>query len=60
MQISYGTQWNEASIGCTNCIKIKFADGEVLLLAIQYDAIVIYSNKWNFIMVFKTFGAELE
>ena len=37
LQIRYGTQWDVVSIGCTNCIKINFTDGEVLFLGIHYD-----------------------
>ena len=40
--IRYGTEWDVVSIGCTNCIKINFADGVVLFLAVYYGAILIY------------------
>ena len=42
LQIRYGTQWDVASIGCTGCIKINFADGVVLFLADHYGVILIY------------------
>ena len=32
MQINLGTQWDVASIGCTDCIKINFADEVVLFI----------------------------
>ena len=37
MQISFGTQWNVVTIGCTSCIKINFTDGAVLFLGIYYN-----------------------
>ena len=59
MQINFGTQWDVASIGCTGCIKINFADGVVLFLAGDYGAIWIYWNEeWNFVMALKTFEVE--
>ena len=45
MQINFGTQWDVVSIGCTGCIKINFADGVVLFLAVHYGAILIYWKK---------------
>ena len=48
MQINFGTQWDVASVGCTGCIKINFADGVVLFLAVHYGAILIYWKKMKF------------
>ena len=42
MQISYGTQWDVASMGCTGCIKINFADGVGLFWTVHYGAIWIH------------------
>ena len=61
MQINFGTHWNVVSIGCTGCIKINFADGVVLFLAVHYGAILIYwTKKCNFVMVLKTFEVKLD
>ena len=62
MQINIGTQWDVASIGCTGCIKINFADGVVLFLAVHYVIMrfSLIEKKKNFFMIFKTFGVELE
>ena len=38
MQISFGTQWDVVSRGCTGCIKINFATGVVWFLAVHYGA----------------------
>ena len=45
MQINFGTQWDVASIGCTGCIKINFADGVVLFLAVHYGAYIEKKNE---------------
>ena len=63
--IRYGTEWDVVSIGCTSCIKINFADGVVLFLAVHYGAILIYwfifdFEKMKFCHGFKTFEVELE
>ena len=45
MQINFGTQWDVGSIGCTGCIKINFADGVVLFLAVHYGAFWFIEKK---------------
>ena len=45
MQINFGTEWDVASIGCTGCIKINFADGVGLFWTVHYGAIWIHKKK---------------
>ena len=51
VHISYGTEWNVVSRGCTCCIKINFADGVVLFLAVHYGAFWFIEKKNNEILL---------
>ena len=59
MHIRCGTQWNVVSRGCPSCIKMNFADEEMLFLVV-HSGVIPTKNELNFVMNFKFKVFEME